>query len=170
MMQAARTMVEALEQAAARHDRGFTHVAMDGTSCFESFHELHRRAVRIGNALRQQGVAKGDRVGLILSESQQFTAGLFGIFMAGAVAVPLASPSVRYGQSGAFLRHLAPPIVKARPRLLLADEALVPVLAAASTEFRLPPALSLDALLRDVPDDATGESCSIGPAIPSRLR
>jgi fatty-acyl-CoA synthase len=162
-MQAARTLVEALEQAAASHDRGFTHVAMDGTSCFESFHQLHRHAVRIGFALGQQGVAKGDRVGLILSESQQFTAALFGIFMAGAVAVPLASPSVRYGQSGAFLRHLAPPIVKARPRLLLADEALVPVLAAASNEFSLPPALSLDALLGDIPDDATCDSCSVGP-------
>jgi fatty-acyl-CoA synthase len=163
MMQAARTMVEALERAAASDDRGFTHVAMDGTSCFDSFRELHRRAVRIGTALRQQGVAKSDRVGLILSESQQFTAGLFGIFMAGAVAVPLASPSVRYGQSGAFLRHLAPPIVKARPRLLLADATLVPILAAAATEFGLPPALGLDALLRDVPDDATCESSDIGP-------
>jgi fatty-acyl-CoA synthase len=162
-MQAARTMVVALEQAAASHDRGFTHVAMDGTSRFESFHELHRRAVRIGNALRQLGVARGDRVGLILSESGEFTGALFGIFMAGAVAVPLASPSARYGQSGAFLRHLAPPIVKASPRLLLADEALAPVLAAASTEFSLPPALGLDALLRDVPDDATCESSTVGP-------
>lgn len=163
MVQAAGTLVEALEQAAASHDRGFTHVAMDGAGRFESFRELHRRAGRIGFALKRHGVAKGDRVGLILSESQAFTAGLFGIFMAGGVAVPLASPSARYGQSGAFLRHLAPPIAKARPRLLLADEPLVPVLAAAATDSGLPPALGLDALLRDVPDDATCASGSVGP-------
>ena len=150
MAQQARTMIEALEQRASCRETGYTHMAEDGTTRFESFHELHRRAGRIGLALQRHGFTKGDRLGLILSDSQQFVDSLFGAFLVGAVAVPLSPPSARFGQPETYLRHVAPAVAKARPRLLLTDADLKPLLDRHTTGLPFGAALTLDALLQEV--------------------
>ena len=48
MAKRARTMIEALKQCASSRETGYTHMAEDGTTRFESFQELYRRASRIG--------------------------------------------------------------------------------------------------------------------------
>ena len=145
----ARTMIEALQQRASSRETGYTHMAEDGTTRFESFHELHRRAGRIGLALRLHGFTKGDRLGLILSDSQQFVDSLFGAFFIGAVPVPLSPPSARFGQPEIYLRHLAPAVAKARPRLLLADPDVKSLLERNTPDLRFGPTLTFEDLFEE---------------------
>ena len=166
MTQHACTLIEALEERASSscQDTGFTHLSVDGTTRFESFHELHRRARRIGLALQLRGVTKGDRVGLILSDSQQFVDSLFGAFLLGAVPVPFALPSARFGHPELYVRQVGPAIAKAGPRLLLTDADFKPLLDRYSTELRSGATLALDALVQDVEIDREWTRAGVLPS------
>ena len=54
-----------------------------------SFAELNERSNRIANAFREAGVAKGERVALLLMNSAEFMEAYFGLAKIGAVVVPL---------------------------------------------------------------------------------
>src|SRR5438132_1311334 len=54
-----------------------------------SYGELAALANRAGNALRAQGVSRGDRVLIALADSVEFIAAFFGAAKIGAVAVPV---------------------------------------------------------------------------------
>ena len=54
-----------------------------------SFSELAERAHRLANALIDDGVKPGDRVGLLLMNSAEFIESFFAIARLGAVVVPL---------------------------------------------------------------------------------
>lgn len=54
-----------------------------------SFKELNERSNRVANALRLQGVKKGDRVGLLLMNGAEFVETFFAVAKIGAVNVPL---------------------------------------------------------------------------------
>jgi amino acid adenylation domain-containing protein len=62
-----------------------------------SYAELESRSNQLAQVLVDQGVRRGDRVGLCLSKSLEAIVGLFGILKAGAAYVPLdpASPARR---------------------------------------------------------------------------
>lgn len=72
-----------------------------------TFATLQRLANRIGNVLRARGVARGDRVALLLPQSPYTAAAHLAAYKLGAVAVPLAmlfgpdALSYRLGNSGA---------------------------------------------------------------------
>src|SRR6202521_2205679 len=63
--------------------------AIVGEPCEVSYGELAALANRAGNALRAQGVSRGDRVLLVLPDSAEFMAAFFGAAKIGAVAVPV---------------------------------------------------------------------------------
>jgi benzoate-CoA ligase len=54
-----------------------------------TYGELAALANRAGNALRAQGVSRGDRVLIVLPDSAEFVAAFFGAAKIGAVAVPV---------------------------------------------------------------------------------
>src|SRR5216684_8613026 len=54
-----------------------------------SYGELAALANRAGNALRAQGVTRGDRVLILLPDSAEFIAAFFGAAKIGAIAVPV---------------------------------------------------------------------------------
>ena len=54
-----------------------------------TFAELNERSNRIANAFREAGVAKGERVALLLMNSAEFMEAYFGLAKIGAVVVPL---------------------------------------------------------------------------------
>jgi len=54
-----------------------------------SYGELATLASHVGNALREQGTARGDRVLIVLPDSAEFIAAFFGSAKIGAVAVPV---------------------------------------------------------------------------------
>jgi acetyl-CoA synthetase len=53
------------------------------------FDELHRRACRLANVLAARGIARGDRVGVLLPQSPEAAVAHLAAYRLGAIAVPL---------------------------------------------------------------------------------
>ncbi|MFW6376859.1 MAG: AMP-binding protein [archaeon] len=56
-----------------------------------TFHELHRQANQVANALEERGVGTGDTVGLYMPMVPEVISILYGTFKVGAIAVPIFS-------------------------------------------------------------------------------
>ncbi|SFS03463.1 acetyl-CoA synthetase [Halomicrobium zhouii] len=56
-----------------------------------TFHELHRQANQVANALEQRNVGTGDTVGLYMPMVPEVASILYGCFKVGAIAVPIFS-------------------------------------------------------------------------------
>src|SRR5258708_16665208 len=69
--------------------------------------ELAALANRAGNALRAQGVSRGDRVLIVLPDSAEFVAAFFGAAKIGAVAVPV-NPFARSSDYIHYLENSEP--------------------------------------------------------------
>src|SRR5258708_19850012 len=72
-----------------------------------TYGQLAALANRVGNALRAQGVSRGDRVLIVLPDSVEFVAAFFGAAKIGAVAVPV-NPVARSSDSINFLEKTEP--------------------------------------------------------------
>jgi amino acid adenylation domain-containing protein len=90
--------------------------------------ELHARALGIAHLLRQQGIGRGDRVGLCLDRQADMLAALLGVLHAGAAYVPL-DPGFPIER----LRYMAS---DAQLRCILTQTALLPLLADSSAPQR----------------------------------
>jgi benzoate-CoA ligase family protein len=75
-----------LDEPAGRHPE---RVAIAGEPREFTYGELAALSNRVGNALLAQGVARGDRVLILLPDSAEFIAAFFGAAKIGAVAVPV---------------------------------------------------------------------------------
>ena len=83
------TLAAALDALAGDDARGYTFVRPDGTEVFHSFRSLADEAHRRGAFLLEQGLRKGDRVALVVPESDDFVLTFFGAVRAGLVPVPI---------------------------------------------------------------------------------
>ena len=83
-----------------------------------SYGELAALTNRAGNALRAQGVSRGDRVLIALPDSAEFVAAFFGAAKIGAVAVPV-NPFARSSDYIHYLENCAPHVA-----IVHTDEAL----------------------------------------------
>jgi acetyl-CoA synthetase len=63
----------------------------DGDVREVTFHELHRQANKVANALEERGIETGDRVGLYMPMVPEIVSILYGCFKLGAIAVPIFS-------------------------------------------------------------------------------
>src|ERR1700737_371828 len=72
-----------------------------------TYGELAALANRAGNALRAQGVSRGDRVLIVLPDSAEFVAAFFGAAKIGAVAVPV-NPFARSSDYIHYLENSEP--------------------------------------------------------------
>ncbi|SNR33303.1 acyl-CoA synthetase [Puniceibacterium sediminis] len=73
----------------------------DGADEVITFEEISRRSSQIAHYLTGRGIAKGDRVAVMIEPSLPFYCVLFGVIKAGAVAVPMFS---LFGPDGIRLR------------------------------------------------------------------
>ncbi|WP_448206189.1 class I adenylate-forming enzyme family protein [Azospirillum sp. sgz302134] len=104
-----------LSETAARTPERTALVSGDATV---SFAELDRQSDAIARALQSAGVMRGDRVAVMLENSIEYVAGLFGALKAGAVYVPV-NPSTKadklaYILTDADVRALIAPAALAR--------------------------------------------------------
>jgi acyl-CoA synthetase (AMP-forming)/AMP-acid ligase II len=83
-----RTIPEALQRAAQRWADREAVVGEDGRWTFS---QLLERSQQVGRALLARGIEPGDRVALWAPNSQAWIAASFGVYLAGAVLVPLNS-------------------------------------------------------------------------------
>ncbi|WP_255191246.1 AMP-binding protein [Natronobeatus ordinarius] len=63
----------------------------DGEVREVTYHELHRQANKVANALEERGVGTGDTVGLYMPMVPEVVSILYGCFKVGAIAVPIFS-------------------------------------------------------------------------------
>src|ERR1700694_2193138 len=93
-----------LEAPARRHPE---RVAIVGEPREVTYGELSALANRAGNALRSNGVSRGDRVLIVLPDSAEFVAAFFGAAKIGAVAVPV-NPFARSSDYIYYLENSGP--------------------------------------------------------------
>ncbi|MFP9193314.1 AMP-binding protein [Natrialbaceae archaeon A-CW1-1] len=63
----------------------------DGEVREVTYHELHRQANKVANALEERGIETGDTVGLYMPMVPEVVSILYGCFKVGAIAVPIFS-------------------------------------------------------------------------------
>src|SRR5262245_49565505 len=108
------TTVDLAETIVDRHTRSgkldrtaIVWVGADGTERLITFGQLASESARFANLLRRVGVAKGDRVAIILPRIPEVVPAIIGAFRAGAIIVPIFtgfgrdSVAYRIGHSGA---------------------------------------------------------------------
>jgi fatty-acyl-CoA synthase len=88
---ALRTLPGALAHAAGA-DAGYCFVANDGDR-LRSYAELQATSLRIAAALRAAGLRRGDLVGLVLPDAEEFLTTLFGASIAGLIPASIHPPS-----------------------------------------------------------------------------
>jgi len=119
-----------LEEGAGRHpDR----VALVHRDEGLSYTELDRLAGSLAAELARRGVGEGDRVALLLESSHELAIALFGVWKAGAAAVPIDLPIV----ARELLHHLR----DCTPKVLLTDRRREYLAEGALRELESPPAL-----------------------------
>jgi fatty-acyl-CoA synthase len=103
-----RTLPDTLERSAGA-DAGYCFVSGDGERrC--SYAELRQAALRTGGSLRAGGLNRGDLVGLVLPDAEQFLTTLFGASIASLVPASIYPPSTTsdlpryFEQTAAILR------------------------------------------------------------------
>lgn len=99
------TLPKALAAAAARNGRpgaGSRFIRDDGSTRKYPFGELHAEALRRGRNLLDLGLQKGDRVGFVIPDPEDFVLSFLGALCVGVVPVP-AYPPLSFGKLDAYL-------------------------------------------------------------------
>jgi acyl-CoA synthetase (AMP-forming)/AMP-acid ligase II len=109
--------------AAAAHPSGVTFVGLREDESRLPWSEVHRRALRVAGSLAGRGVARGDRVAVVLRTEPAFLDAFFGVLHAGAVPVPLYPP-VRLGRLDEYLAATARMLRVSGARLVVASPAV----------------------------------------------
>lgn len=143
------TMAAAIE-AAARADTplavfhgGNEPVALDARAAF-------RGAQAWARLLVHHGVKRGDRVVLLVPTGPVFVTALLGTMLAGAAAVPLATP-LTFGSIEPFLRNLGAILKSADARALVVSPRVLKVLQTQGGDLPIPPVVLTDADLLGAP-------------------
>ncbi len=88
----AETLNAALDAAASIRHKGFTFLDNDLTPADWAFAEVCAEAKRIGARLQARGLAKGDRLALVLAGPEDFILAFLGAISAGVMPAPLYPP------------------------------------------------------------------------------
>jgi fatty-acyl-CoA synthase len=83
------TLIEAIRQLSSDRARGFVFVRPDATERFCSFADIHEEAKRRGAHIAARGLAKGDRLALVIPDGDEFVLSFLGAIYAGVVPVPM---------------------------------------------------------------------------------
>jgi fatty-acyl-CoA synthase len=87
--QVAPTLVDAVRSLAQDDVRGYVFVRTDGSERLWTFKALAEEAERRGGAFRALGLAKGDRLALVLPDGEEFVLSFLGALFAGVIPVPI---------------------------------------------------------------------------------
>jgi fatty-acyl-CoA synthase len=127
-MPAPLTLTAALAAVAGRESTGFSHLVHEKQpATFVSYAAMWRRAQRCAAAIQALGVRPGERVGLILPDSAEFIDSIFGVMLAGGIAVPIYPP-MNLGQFDAYLGNTTHILRQAGCSAVITDAKVRPIL------------------------------------------
>jgi acyl-CoA synthetase (AMP-forming)/AMP-acid ligase II len=116
-----RTVVQALEDAAASNRTGYRFVEeQQNAEPFFTYGGVERATARYGGALQALGLEKGDRVALILPDNQDFVFAFLGALRAGIIPVPIYPPA-GLRKLGGYLENTLHVVKKSGARMVLTD-------------------------------------------------
>jgi fatty-acyl-CoA synthase len=122
-----KTVVEALERASEITSRGFTFLDGSMNPDAYSFARLHEEARRRGRQLMALGAKKGDRVGIIVPDNDQFVLSFLGAVSVGIVPVPMYPP-LALGKLDAYVASAASILGTAGAKLVVTTKKVQPIL------------------------------------------
>ncbi len=122
-----RTFIDVLRDNTVHGDRAVTFVRTNGQERRVTYPELWAEASRRARALRALGLAKGDRVALILPEPDEFVLSFVGALTAGLVAVPMYPPATlaKLEAYGDTVRHV---LSASGARVVVTNDTLRPLI------------------------------------------
>ncbi len=112
------TFAAALEALSHHETRGYTFQSSDGKERFVSFREMFHEARRRGGRLQALGLAKGDRLGVIVEDGYEFVLTFLGAVQAGVVPVPMY-PALSFKDVSGYLATVRHVLESAGARTLL---------------------------------------------------
>lgn len=116
-----RTVVQALEEAAASTRTGYRFIEEEqNAEPFFTYAGVERATARFAGAFQAMGLKKGDRLGLILPDNQDFVFAFLGALRAGVVPVPIYPPA-GLRKLGGYLDNTLHIVDKSGCRILLTD-------------------------------------------------
>jgi acyl-CoA synthetase (AMP-forming)/AMP-acid ligase II len=112
------TIREVLE--GIRSERVKNHLYLNGfgEERIASYADVYERAAAFGRRLLGSGLNRGDRVGLVLTEPEEFCCAFLGSILAGVVPVPLYPP-LALGRLDAWMASTGAMLARAEARLLV---------------------------------------------------
>jgi len=141
-----RTLNQALERARTVPGTGLRLLDRHERPSFHAWSEIDTAARRVCAALQARGVARGERVALVLPTGAEFFSAFFGTLLAGAVPAPLYPP-VRLGRLEEYHARTARMMEAAGARIVLTDKRVRRLLGEAVARARPPLGLAtVDAL------------------------
>ena len=135
------TLVQAVRDLAEDTSRGFVFVRSDGSERFCSFADIHAESMRRGAHLAARGLAKGDRVALVIPEGDEFVLSFLGALFAGVVPVPIY-PQLSFKNVEAYYETVA--------HIARASGASLLVTAAGTRPFVEPALAKIDTVTRGI--------------------
>lgn len=138
-----RTMVDAIE-AGARADAPLAIFHGRLEPCVLDARSAYAAARKWAQVFVRHGVRRGDRVVLLLPTGPTFVAALLGAMLAGAAAVPLATP-MTFGSLEPFLRNLGSTFDSAAARVLVASTRALAAIRTHASSLVLPPVVLTEA-------------------------
>src|SRR5438128_5374732 len=156
-------VVQALDGARGITDRGFTFIGArgPGEDLTLSFDQLRLDALRRASHLRAMGLAKGDRLALVIPEGEDFIPTFLAALWLGIVPVPLYPP-VSLGKLDAFMEALVGILQAAEPRMLATDGRVGKVIwGAIGRVASIEKVIDVADLARPIPAGASEEAAAI---------
>jgi fatty-acyl-CoA synthase len=117
------TFVDVLESLSG--NQGFTFVDGDRRQTL-SYGMVRERTAEIGRRLSARGLAKGDRIVLVLGDEREFVDLFFGAMRAGVVPVPV-SPPYLLSRLDEYMRRLEQIVRRSGARTAVVDERMSPL-------------------------------------------
>jgi fatty-acyl-CoA synthase len=108
-------------------DRGPLFLREDGGETKYSFSELIAKAREVLGHLQARGLGRGDRVGIIVPDSEQFILTFLGAVMGGIIPVPMYPPSVP-GKTDFYLWSSRKILEASKAKALVAQRSLMPLI------------------------------------------
>ena len=121
------TIFEAIANARNVTDRGFTFLDGAQNESAYTFERLSEAAERRGRQLIARGYNKGDRIGLVIPDNEEFVLTFLGAVSAGIVPVPMYPP-LALGKLDSYLQSAAGILRASEARAVVTSKKVSPIL------------------------------------------
>ncbi len=121
------TLLDALNHAESVYHRGYRFLGSDLNETYYSFNSLVREAKSRGRHMQAMGLKKGDRLAMVIPESEDFVLTFLGAVSVGVVPVPMYPP-LALGKLDGYIDTAARILQVSGARMLVTTKKASPIL------------------------------------------